>query len=123
MIVLLKDLHSMPKLLVLFSIYADAECRIQCKSSTISCPIWAQVHWVERIIIRLQMLSHNQLAEEVYFWWVDYFGNPVLYGVIPSGFYIQQLTFGTHPWLITTPNGDLITSIVPNTSNLELTIK
>ena len=32
--------------------------------------------------VRLQVLVHNRRGEPVYWWWVDYFGNPVLYGVI-----------------------------------------
>ena len=73
--------------------------------------------------VRLQTLIHNRRTEIVQFWWVNYSGQPVLYGYIPSGATIRQLTYGTHPWLITTPNGDLITSIVPSASNLELTIE
>jgi hypothetical protein len=73
--------------------------------------------------VRLQLTIRNRREEAIQFWWVDYSGSPVLYGYIPSGGAIRQLTFGTHPWLITNTNGDLITSVVPNTSNMELTIE
>ena len=73
--------------------------------------------------VRLQIIIHNQRAEAVHFWWIDYTSNPMLYGSIPSRGAVQQFTFGTHPWLITKTNGDLITYVVPNTSNLELTIQ
>ena len=72
--------------------------------------------------VRLQMLIHNRRAEVVQFWWVNYSGQPVLYGFISFGGTIRQLTFGTHPWLIPTPSGDLVTSIIPVASNLELII-
>ena len=73
--------------------------------------------------VRLRIVIHNRREESIQFWWVNYSGSPVLYGTIPSGFSIAQYTYGTHPWLITKANGDLITSIVPNTSNLELAIE
>ena len=73
--------------------------------------------------VRLQIIIHNQRAETVQFWWVDYSGNPRLYGVIPAGGTVRQFTFGTHPWLITKTNGDLIVYLVPNTSNLEFTVQ
>jgi hypothetical protein len=73
--------------------------------------------------VRLQLTIHNRRNEAIKFWWVDYNGNPVLYGVIPSGAAIRQFTFGTHPWLITNTNGDLISSVVPNTSDMDLTIE
>ena len=73
--------------------------------------------------VRLQLVIHNRREETIQFWWVDYAGNPVLYGVIPSGGSINQFTFGTHPWLITKTNGELITSVIPNTSNLEVAIE
>ena len=73
--------------------------------------------------VKLQVVIRNHRAETIQLWWVDYNGNPVLYATLPSGGSITQLTYGTHPWLITKTNGELITSFVPNTSNLELAIK
>ena len=35
--------------------------------------------------VRLQLLVRNRRAERVNWWWVDYSGNPVLYGVISPG--------------------------------------
>jgi hypothetical protein len=73
--------------------------------------------------VRLQLTIHNRRDEAIKFWWVDYNGNPVLYGDIPSGAAIRQHSFGTHPWLITNNNGDLISWVVPYTSNMEVIIE
>ena len=47
--------------------------------------------------VRLRMVLRNRRAETVWFWWVDYQGNPRLYGALPPGGSVTQLTFGTHP--------------------------
>ena len=73
--------------------------------------------------VRLQVAVRNRRAEPVNWWWVDYSGNPVLYGIISPGGGIQQLTFGTHPWLVTDANGQVISSVIPYKSNMELTIE
>ena len=72
--------------------------------------------------ISLQLQVNNNRNEAVYWWWVDYSGNPVFYGTINSGSDIIQPTYGTHPWLIADANGDLLSSVVPYKSNVELTI-
>ena len=72
---------------------------------------------------KLNIVIRNQRAETVYFWWVNYSGNAVRYGSISPRGAIRQLTFGTHPWLITNTNGDLITYLVPCTSNLDFTVQ
>ena len=73
--------------------------------------------------VRLQLLVRNSRGEPVNWWWVDYSGNPVLYGIISPGGAIRQYTFGTHPWLVTNAGGQLISSVVPYRSNMELTIQ
>ena len=73
--------------------------------------------------VRLQLLVRNRRGEPVYWWWVDYLGNPVLYGIISPGGDLRQLTFGTHPWLVTDANGQVISSVIPYKSNMQLTIK
>jgi hypothetical protein len=76
------------------------------------------------MFIWLQLRIYNHRNEAIKLWWVNYSGSPVLYGVIPSvGALIRQLTFGTHPWLITNTDRDLITSVTPNTSDMEVTIE
>ena len=90
------------------------------KSQQISVPLGLKsVGWS----VRLAMILRNRRAEGIHFYWVDYVGNPVLYGYIPPGGGLRQLTFGTHPWLITTTSGDLITVIIPGTANVDLTIE
>ena len=73
--------------------------------------------------VRLQLLVSNSRGEPVYWWWVDYSGNPVLYGIIPPGGGIRQLTFGTHPWLVTDADGQVISSVIPYKSNMQLTVE
>ena len=90
------------------------------KSQQVSVPLGLKsVGWS----VRLAMILRNRRAEGIHLYWVDYAGNPVLYGYIPPGGGIRQLTFGTHPWLITTTSGDLITVIIPGTANVDLTIE
>ena len=72
--------------------------------------------------ISLQLRVSNNRNEAVYWWWVDYSGNPVFYATINSGSTIIQPTYGTHPWLVADANGDLLASVVPYKSNAELTI-
>ena len=73
--------------------------------------------------IFLQLRVNNNRNEVVYWWWVDYSGNPVFYATINRGSAITQGTYGTHPWLVADANGDLISSVVPYKSNMELTIQ
>ena len=76
-----------------------------------------------RSSIKLQVILYNQQAETVQYYWVDFNGNHVLYGSVSPGSSAVLLTYGTHPWLIIKINGDLITYFVPETSNLEITVK
>jgi hypothetical protein len=75
--------------------------------------------------VRLQLRILNALTDHqaIKVWWVDYNGNAVFYANIPSGGIWQISTFGTHPWLITNTNGDLISSVILNTSNMSVTIE
>ena len=72
---------------------------------------------------KLSFSLTNQRSESIQFHWVDYGGNPVLYGQVSPGASIKQLTFGTHPWLITTTGGEVITYFVPLLSNLQITVE
>ena len=76
-----------------------------------------------RSSIKLQVILNNQRAETIQYYWVNYNGNHVFYGSVSPGGSATLLTYGTHPWLITKTNGDLITYFVPETSNLEITVK
>ena len=70
-----------------------------------------------------KLLVHNHRGEPVNWWWVNYSGEPVLYAVISPGKIIRQLAFGTHPWLVTDANGQVISSVIPYKSNMQLTIE
>ena len=72
---------------------------------------------------KVRLNIRNNRDQMVRFWWVNYNGNAVLYGAIPPQGGIEQLTYGTHPWLITEANGDLISVIVPHTSNMQITLE
>ena len=71
--------------------------------------------------VQLRLTVRNSRGEPVNRWWVDYSDNPVLYSTISSGVGIIQKTYGTHPWLITDSSGDLISSVIPYESNMDLT--
>ena len=72
---------------------------------------------------KVQLNIRNNRDKKVQFWWVNYNGNAVLYGEVQPKRAIKQLTYGTHPWLITEESGDLISVIVPHTSNMEITVE
>ena len=72
---------------------------------------------------RLTMRISNNRADTVHFFWVDYGGNAVLYATLAPSVTITQRTFGTHPWLITTISGDLISVIIPYANNMDITIQ
>ena len=73
--------------------------------------------------VKLSFVIRNYQTEDILFWWIDYNGSPVCKGRIPAGSVVSHLTYGTHPWLITKNNGDLITYFVPCLSNMEVVIK
>ena len=71
----------------------------------------------------LQLRVRNNQNEAVYLWWVDYSGNPAPFATIQSGSTYGVSTYGTHPWLVADIRGDLISSVVPYKSNVELIIQ
>jgi len=71
----------------------------------------------------LAITVHNGRSESLQWWWVNYVGNPVYYSTIRSGSEVIQLTFGTHPWLITTLSGDLVGVYIPYTANANISIE
>ena len=74
--------------------------------------------------VRLQMLIYNHRTETVHFGGWTISTNQYSMDSYDLGYHLTaDINFGTHPWLITTPNGDMITSIIPVASNLELTIE
>ena len=72
---------------------------------------------------KVKLNIHNNRDKKVQFWWVNYSGSAVLYGEVQPKGAIEQHTYGTHPWLITEQNGDLISVIVPHTSNMQITVE
>ena len=71
----------------------------------------------------LAVTVHNGRSESLQWWWVNYAGSPVYYSTIRSGSEIIQLTFATHPWLITTLSGDLVGVYIPYTANANISIE
>ena len=69
------------------------------------------------------MMIRNNRADAVQLWWVNYDGNPVYYATISSGRTLRQLTYGTHPWVITSTSGDLVTLVIPYASNMDITVE
>ena len=72
--------------------------------------------------VQLQLTVHNSRNERVYVWWVDYSGNPVLYGSISPGRTFHENTYGTHPWLVTDSSDNPISLVIPYESNMYLAI-
>ena len=68
----------------------------------------------------------NNRNEKVKYWWVDYNGSPSLshHGTVQPHTPSSGLwTYGTHPWLITTESGDLITAFIPYIANMHVTVE
>ena len=73
---------------------------------------------------KLKVVVHNNRTEsDILLWWVNYQGNAVLYSTITPGAVATQLSYGTHPWLISETNGGLITYFVPLTDNVAITVE
>ena len=76
--------------------------------------------------IQVTVYVTNNRNDKVKYWWVDYGGNPVLshLGTVPAHTTNSALwTYGTHPWLITTECGELITTFIPYTANMRVTVE
>ncbi len=65
----------------------------------------------------------NNKRDTIYYWWVNYSGNTVLYGSIAPGATIRQPTYSTHPWIVAANNGDLITQVTLHTSNMIVVVE
>ena len=72
---------------------------------------------------KLTVKVYNGRSEPLQWWWVNYDGNTVYYSTIQAGSEITQLTYGTHPWLITTMSGDVMGVYVSNTANAKISIE
>ena len=72
---------------------------------------------------QLHLRITNSLSETITVYWVNYSGDAVSYGDVPSGRGIGITTYGTHPWLITTTSDELIGYYVPLRSSVEITVK
>jgi hypothetical protein len=92
------------------------------KAQHISVPLGLK-STASRVQLQLRILNALNDHEPIQSWWVNFDGNAVFYANIPSGGIWKISTFGTHPWLITNTNGALISTVIPNTSNMEVTIE
>lgn len=64
----------------------------------------------------LTMKVTNQRNEAVTVYWVNYSGNLRSYGTIQHGHTWTVRTYGTHPWLIVNPRGEIIGIYIPYTA-------
>ena len=74
---------------------------------------------------RITMRVINQGNEELSLYWVNYRGNTRSYGKVKAGGTWAITTYGTHPWLITNPSGQIVGIFVPYTAakNTDIIIK
>lgn len=65
----------------------------------------------------------NSRNEGVSLYWLNYQGQRVWYASIPSGYYVLQQTFATHPWVIVSASGVCLDIFVatPSYGNVHLT--
>jgi hypothetical protein len=65
----------------------------------------------------------NARAERVLVYWLDYFGRRVLYRVLPAGGSYRQQTYVTHPWVVTTVDGEALAVFLPADRPARATIR
>lgn len=76
--------------------------------------------------MQVRVTITNNRNDKVKYWWVNYSGNPQLshLGTVnPKTVESVLWTYGTHPWLITTESGELITAFIPYTANMHVTVE
>ena len=76
--------------------------------------------------MQVRVTITNNRWDKVKYWWVDYNGKPQLshLGTVnPNTVESVLWTYGTHPWLITTESGELITAFIPYTANMQVTVE
>ena len=66
------------------------------------------------------MTVYNYRSDYVYLWWMNYSGRYVYYGAIRPYTCYTQKSYGTHPWVVATYYGHIITTVVPYTRNVKL---
>ena len=65
---------------------------------------------------QITMRVINQGSEELSLYWVKYIGGTRSYGKVQAGEPWVVITYGTHPWLITNPNDQIVGISIPYTA-------
>jgi CHAT domain/VHL beta domain len=65
----------------------------------------------------------NARAKDVAIYWLDYQGRRVVYKRLPAGVSYVQPTYVTHPWVITTTDGQALMIIQPTPEPSRITIR
>ena len=71
----------------------------------------------------LRLEITNQRSQTIEIYWVNYQGEAVSYGQMPSEQRRVLKTYSTHPWLFATTNGELLAYLVPLLTNIEFVLK
>jgi len=64
----------------------------------------------------------NQHESPVHLYWIDYAGERKLYGTVSQGKSFTQVTYMTHPWLITDLTGKCISIYLPDARQSQFVI-
>lgn len=72
----------------------------------------------------LNVYLRNWRDNRLFFWWINFDGDPVIYGILPPSGTIKVQTFNGHAWLITDDTSDnLIAQFVAYSSDMQIVIE
>ncbi len=72
---------------------------------------------------RLSVVVENTRSDVLQWYWINYQGLPVCYAIIQPRTSIRQLTYGTHPWLITDAQQRNIALFIPYAANTRIIVE
>ena len=72
--------------------------------------------------VKAQLNFTNSTPDDVYLFWIDYNGKPVLYEHIQPGATAVRPTYMSHPWVVTDAVGNRIGNVLPELPNQTETI-
>lgn len=71
---------------------------------------------------KVTLTVYNGRSDYIQLWWINYSGNYVYYGCIQPGTRRKQRAYGTHPFVLASNSGRIITTIIMGRRNVRLNI-
>ena len=73
--------------------------------------------------LKIKICFHNQRSDSINIYWINYQGFLVRYNTLHPNNGYCQLTYGTHPWYISTVSGAPLEIVIPGQANMDISIK